>query len=65
MVTLPDDTVCIVLGEQAAWSEVLDTELGVPPELVVPQPATATLVAASAANPIATRFIDWSPLDVA
>jgi hypothetical protein len=60
---LPDETVFNVLGEQPA---IKDAELAVevvdgdvvtpPPELELPQPATATVAAASAANPVATRF---------
>jgi hypothetical protein len=64
----PDETVCKVLGEQPAIDDaelavdVVDGDVvGPPPELELPQPATATVAAASAANPIATRFNVGAP----
>jgi hypothetical protein len=67
---LPDDTVCSVLGVQpgiapaAAVGDVpVETEVVgdvdgavVPPELELPQPASARLDAANAAIPTTTRF---------
>ena len=52
------DLICIGAswgGLQAVGRVLSD----LPPELELPQPATATLVAASAAIPIATRFIQF------
>jgi hypothetical protein len=57
----PEETVCSVLGVQPGMAPAAALAVGVvaaiaPPELELPQPATATLAAASAANPKATRF---------